>query len=169
MPTCDDLRGCDGLSHVAQRVLRPMKQQAHDRRRQLRPADGSSVGERRLGGGAQLSEGTLDGIGEAGDQALPCARLSIRFALRGESGLLLGRQPLAARIRKQPVEASTRVSRVKSNRRGAGGPGPDLLGCQALERSLQFFTRLEKAVGNGLQERRNSGHSATKPDFGLTR
>src|SRR4051794_2475374 len=108
-----DLERRDELARVTRRVLRGVHQEAEHGRRQRGSPDRTNLAQRGYRRSAELLERSVDRRGrrllELGG-ALPGTRL----ALTGEPGELLRRQPLAARVGQQPIEAAGQMAHVKS-------------------------------------------------------
>ena len=84
-----------------------------------------------------------------------------------EKCVLLWREPFTARVREQSIETPRRVSRMKPDRRGAAWTSPHLIGRQSRDARRQLFTTLKQAVGDRLQQRRESGKRPAQPHFRL--
>jgi hypothetical protein len=162
--TTDYFQRGDELSRVPRRVLGGVRQEADDGGRQRCPADGAALTERRGRGPAELVERATDRSRCLGGELAD--RLLSRLTLSAERGELIRGEPLAARVREQPVEAPGQVPKVESRRRGAAGADPEVGLVRARGSVGDVLAGLDQRVRGRHERERDVGQRTAKPRLG---
>ena len=165
----DDFCRRDQLTGVTRGVLGRMEQEAEDVRRQLGSTNAAVVEQLVACHMPQLIQRAVNvGAGVINKISQACGRLA-RLSFGPERSLLRVAQRFAARVREEAIERGAEMSHVKSNRRGAAGPGPDLIRRHLRNDLLEFIARLHECVCDGHQHRIDACDRSAHPGFRLSR
>ncbi len=148
------------------RVLGGMKQQPDHRRRQLKPADSPRFEQSGFLRSPELRQGLfnlhLEHCHESGGLG---SWLRFHFQVRQ----LHRGDPLAPSVGEKAIQAPGGMADMETHGSGPTTAGPEMADRERPYDPPYLLQSLEKRVSYGLQEGRNLGDRATKPDFGLSK
>jgi len=138
------------LAGVTLRVFRRMKQETDDGRGQPGAADLTLRRERRLVGPAKLIERSLD-AGVKRRKEVRGGEMTVGLRLLHQELTLCVSERLSPSVGEQTIEAADRMKHMEPDRRRVWVHMPETLRRQVLQDALDFFARLQEAVGDGLK------------------
>src|SRR4029079_2254939 len=118
--------------------------------------------ERRLVGPAKLIERSLDG-GVKRRKQVSGGDGALQLCLLRQDLTLCVSERLSPSVGEQTIEAADRMKHMEPDRRRVWVHMPEALRRQVLQDALDFFARLQEAVGDGLKMPWYAGNRSTQP------